>query len=270
MKKRYLLLPLVCGLIYITTTSELPGSSLGSSVASCGQGGCHTGGTGSTTSTTGLTLTDQANSQVVSGSYTPGHIYTVKLTGSNTANLPKFGFQLKASKGVYSSPATGETIVASTMLTHGSTALAAVSNVYTATATWTAPAAGSGTVTFTGIFNAVNGNNLQTGDMPGTPQPFTYTEAVAATAVSNVSLGSLSVYPNPASNMLNLRLSNAASGRYELMVYNTAGVRVLSRTDYVSQGNQVLSLDITHLAAGTYFIAVGSNESRLMKTFLKQ
>jgi hypothetical protein len=268
MKKSYTLLPLICGLLYIITTSELPGSNLGTTArTNCTGSGCHAASSAAT-SITSLTLVDQANSQTVT-SYKAGHVYTLTLKGSNTGNLPKFGFQLQASAGTYSAPGSGEVVFQSKMLTHGSSPIAAVSNVYTATATWTAPAAGTGTVTFTGIINAVDGTGTSSNDQPGSQKAFTYTESTTAAAVSIIPVGSIRLYPNPATTHVNLDLVDAAAGSYELNVYNSVGAKVLAQQPAVSKSSQTISLDVSGLAAGTYFLSINRDGGSLLKTFVK-
>jgi len=267
MKKRYLLVPIVCAFIGLTTSSYIPGTNLGGFQTSCSGGGCHSGG-GGTTSVTGLTLVDQSNSQTMTTIYRPGHVYTVTLTGSNTANLPKFGFQMLCSSGAYSN-ATSAELISGHILTHGNSAIAAVSNVYTATATWTAPAAGNGIVTFRGIFNGVNGDNSQSGDSPGSSQSFIFNEGTSGVGVGSLAVGALTLSPNPVSNALRIQMSEASTGNYEVQVYNSLGAIVMYQQLNASQSEQQFDVSTANLVAGTYFLEISKDGGRTVKTFTK-
>lgn len=157
-------------------------TGLGNS-AGCGQG-CHTS---ATTTTISIEL-DSAG--IATTRYVGGMTYTVKLTGKNTSttSLPKFGFQIGSIVGSaasttptnagtwnapfptntkYMAPVAGKFVVG---IVEQTAALAATTGTggngttYVKTFNWTAPAAGTGTISFWAALNAVNGNNNDTGD----------------------------------------------------------------------------------------------------------
>ncbi len=157
-------------------------TGLGNS-AGCGQG-CHTSAT-----TTTITL-ELDSAGIATTRYVAGMTYTVKLTGKNTSNtsLPKFGFQIGSIVGSaaattpknagtwiapfpastkYIAPIAGKFVVG---IVEQTAALAATTGTggngttYVRTFNWTAPAAGTGTISFWAALNAVNGNNNDTGD----------------------------------------------------------------------------------------------------------
>jgi hypothetical protein len=104
--------------------------------------------------------------------YTPGETYTITATGTHTG-VVRFGFELTAENG--SSQKTGTfsiTDAARTQLTNGNHAvmhtaggIAPSGDSNTWTMDWTAPAVGTGSVTFTAAFNAANGNGNNSGDV---------------------------------------------------------------------------------------------------------
>ena len=189
MRKAFLLLPIILGLVYVITTaySSGPGASGyertgATGVVGCGGGGCH-----GTTATTAIAVTielDTAGSSTPLTRYYPGGSYLVKITGvdnvtSSTSSLPRFGFQLTAVK-LAGSGASGATMAgtfgtslpsscqnslvsslhvieqSSPILSTTGSGAGAGSTTYVETIPWTAPATGTGTVKLFGVVNAVN------------------------------------------------------------------------------------------------------------------
>ncbi len=153
LKFTYILLSAI--FLWTINTSEKTGMS---SFTDCA--GCHSGSS-STSTVDSITLTEVSSGQVVT-KYKPATAYTIKFFGKNSASLAKFGFQVKASSGTISAPATNS------KLTSGywqhSTPNTGTSGKYTSSATWTSPASGSGNVTFESWLNAVDGNDATSGD----------------------------------------------------------------------------------------------------------
>lgn len=186
MRKKFILLPFAAALAYLTLSSNSNGTLQSSTWAGCPS--CHTASSNTTISS--ITLTNQSNGQLVTnGQYTPGTVYTVTMTGAN-ATQPNFGFQLRARNtssvivGTMTATQVG-TVVSNSLLTHSSPRTI-VSGVATVTATWTAPAAGAGTITIEGIINAVNLNGNNTGDMVSSIFSTVFNEAATVPPVPSV------------------------------------------------------------------------------------
>lgn len=78
----------------------------------------------------------------------------------------------------------------------------------------------------------------------------------------------LQLYPNPADNALNLKLSGAAK-TVRLEVYSTVGVRVANYgKQSFSSGVNTHTLDISALKAGAYFLRVSDNKHTMVKPFV--
>lgn len=128
---------------------------------------CHGGG--SFGGTISLQLLDASNKPVTS--YTPGAKYTFKISMGHTTGTPKYGFQATAAlaagntnynnwgtlpSNTHNTTVSGRNYVEqSTSLTSGDISIP-----------WTAPATGSGSITFYTAGNIVNGNSNDTGDQP--------------------------------------------------------------------------------------------------------
>ncbi len=154
-----------------------------SNSAGCGQG-CHA-------SATTIAITVELDSAgIPTTRYMGGMTYTVKITGKNTgtASLPKFGFQIGAIQGAnavntplnagtwtapfpvntnYVAPKAGQFVVGiveQTAAIAATTGTGGNGTTYVQTLNWVAPVGGTGTISFWGVINAVNGNGSETGD----------------------------------------------------------------------------------------------------------
>lgn len=172
MKKQYIFLPLILGLLWVSMQSKVAGPAAGGvgdcTTTGCGGSGCHTG-TFTPSIFSGVTLMDASGTTTVS-SYTPGASYRI-LVGAALATLPKFGFQVKAvnssgaSVGTMVAPAsTHTTAIGAVTVCEHSMALNAVSGVDSISIPWTAPAAGTGTVDLKAAINSVDGTGTAAGD----------------------------------------------------------------------------------------------------------
>ena len=124
----------------------------GSSSTGCGGGSCH----GSTN-----TVTPTLSTGIPSSGYTPGTVYSLTMGGTGGVSGSNGGFNLDATSGTFSNAGTNAQIV-SGEATHSN------SNSRSWTVDWTAPASGSGDVTFLLAVNFANGQNGASGDSWGT------------------------------------------------------------------------------------------------------
>lgn len=76
-------------------------------------------------------------------------------------------------------------------------------------------------------------------------------------------------YPIPATNVLNIRLSDEVS-KASITVLTTTGNQVLKRDVDVSNGNRLIALNVSNLAPATYVLNVASNGNVFKQTFIKK
>ncbi len=275
MKKQILLLTATVGLGYLALTSYKIGPGLfpdsgnrtgaKASTSDCGGSGCHGGNSSSITAAINV---DSAGAVSVM-QYVAGMTYTVTVTGKH-ATLPKFGFQFAAVSGTGSSQAqagsfsglpsdVAEHTFSALKLIEQSNSISATSpaDSFTKSFTWTAPAAGTGTVTMYLTVNGVNGDgSAGSSDLSGNTS-ITLSEYTPTSNVSSFnSEVTISAYPNPVSSELNIRIAEAVNDNYDVKVYDMAG-----RTLYngpTSAG--VLSLNTSTWSSGIYNVVV-ANES---------
>lgn len=243
------------------------------SLGTCGN--CHGGS--STTTTATITMKEKVSGQAVTnGKYTPGMAYTVTITGSNSGSLSKYGFQVMPLNAAGSTPGTLTATQASTVVRtmNAGKMLVEQTDMLTGTSAtnmassfdWTAPAAGAGTVTFYGIVNAVNGNNSDNGDKCSPSASAAFTEN-NPTSVGNLSGNGLdlSLYPNPAQNIVYLRNIHAAGN---VQVVNMSGA-VVARQEVSGQSAEEM-ISVSQLPDGLYFVTYTSSGHKVVLPFEKR
>ena len=258
----------------------------------CTNGGCH-----GSTATPGLTVTLEIDSAGVPVTkYRGGLIYTVKITGTNTtsANLPRFGFQVAAINGATQQVTPTNTgtfqqtgfpsgvqytatqpayyvtnIVEQTTPLSPTSGTGGNGTVYSESFTWTAPAQGSGTVSFWGVLNAVNfDGSANSADKWNTQHVVLQEDTSTAVTSINESAGNmeLNIYPNPSTDIVQIDLQNAGPGTYNLNVFDVEGRVILSRMVDVTDNFSKTTLNTTSWSAGIYFIRLANNgEQKVVK-----
>ncbi|MCB0704801.1 MAG: T9SS type A sorting domain-containing protein [Saprospiraceae bacterium] len=212
--------------------------------------------------------------QLVS-SYLPGETYSVKVRVNSVGNTApsKHGFQMVAlSEGLtpinnWSNPGSG---IQTTTLSNGRTYVEhltpSVSNTFEVS--WTAPAEGTGDITFYSCGNGVNGNDDDSGDSAAKTQ-LTITEGSGSVSAKDVpDEPSFDLFPVPATEMIYLDLPASLSGNVQISILDLSG-RAITSAKYVIQENERQAINISALPLGLYFIRVQTPERSLSKQFVK-
>lgn len=264
---------------YKTGTHTTFGNRTGSTGITTGCSPCH----GSVSALTAVSVIVSNSTGPVS-SYVPGAVYDVSIVGANSSGNPKFGFQLtcggastgSATYGTFDLNGTTNTALraSGSLVEHTSPQVGQVANgaaTYNLTFKWTAPAAGNGSVKFYAVLNAVNGNNNDdAGDNWAMGASSVLTEA-GGTAINNDKklLGeAFSIFPNPSSDKLTLKLEKNASKNSTIKVVDLTGRTLL--TKQIDAGATSLDLNIETLAQGTYQLVLSSEAGSTSKQFVKQ
>jgi len=271
MKKRIVLFTSVLLLGYVSLSSytlgpataallDLTGDTGGSTNCNTG-GGCHANNSTATTDT--IYVVDKSTGAVVT-QYTPGTVYTVKLSGTNTNTyLTHFGFQLTSVFSDGNQAGNFATVTSSIHIKNLSGkqvvehngSIAGTGNKYLATVNWTAPAKGSGNVTFYGILNAVNDNGTNDGgDIPNPAAPLTITENTSAAVANVIDNTNIKAYPNPVKNELTIELSNTIANVYTVNVYDLSGKKITCQINDMHNANNKLSINTANWNAGIYLV----------------
>ena len=254
-------------------------------------GGCH-----ASSATAGITVVLELDSAgiPVTG-YWPGQTYTVKVTGTNTTSstLPGFGFQVTATVGTteLATPTTAGTwgtapagaqvsapqannFVLSVFEQAGVLSPASGSGgsgtIYTDSITWTAPAAGTGSISLWTALNAVNNNGgADGGDLWNVAHIIITEDTVARTnaGISSVSqTNAVNVFPNPVTNLLNLQWDNTQKGASLVSIYTMTGQLMSQQT--LETNNY--SVNTTDWAPGIYLVNMQKGGESTAMRVLKQ
>ncbi len=80
---------------------------------------------------------------------------------------------------------------------------------------------------------------------------------------------SISLYPNPVKELLNISFEASKNGKASLIVLDAQGKQVLMETSNVQKGANVLRLNANMLASGTYFLRIQNDELLEVVKFVK-
>jgi hypothetical protein len=174
-KLHYIFIILMSIVSFFTLQSEINNVAQNKAWNSCATAGCHNSSTATTV--TSISLLDNTTPVF---EYEGGKTYKILLTGTNSS-LNQFGFQLRETnnKGTFSNFPANVGKQALGYITH-SARLSKSNLIFSVQMNWTAPAAGSGTVSFDGLINAVNGIG-SAGDAVSAVKTVTYNEKVTST-----------------------------------------------------------------------------------------
>jgi hypothetical protein len=275
MKKTFTLIFSGCFTILALTSSKTnltnsQGDKTGSSLSNnqdCATSGCHT--PSGTRPAATIVVTDK-NGQPAT-SFKPFTEYTVTIASTTTGGQTHFGVQAcvltatKAQAGVLSAPGSGARLTtrnAVQYLEHINP-IANGRGVAGTQFTWTAPNTNEA-VSIYAIINHVNNNNSTSGDLP--------TERASVTLTPNLSVGnvegiaSVSIYPNPATEMVNIDMSQLKTQTVELSIIDLTGKKVFADVVNIS-ANKKVSIPAANLSKGVYSLHIKSGSESGTKLF---
>jgi len=106
-----------------------------------------------------------------------------------------------------------------------------------------------------GSFKAADGTTLTVGAQAGIQSKETSTTGINQVEIANL----VKVYPNPVNAQLNVRLNLEKINGVELSIYDYQGKEVGNYTTF----NELTSIDVAHLASGTYTLKVCNEQNQL-------
>jgi hypothetical protein len=248
---------IIAGMVFtnITTSHSNPtGAPAGvtgspSDGATCFQSSCHNG---APTAQAGM-----ITSNIPTCGYTPGTTYTI--TASITGNNKK-GFEVSPQTAAGNFAGTliagtgSHTLSSGHYITH-SNFVGSSTSTATWNFQWTAPVTGTGTVTFYGAF----------ANSKSTTKTSSLAVSECATGLDEKTIASsLSVYPNPATNNLNIDFYNNTSQTVEVTLVSIEGKKSFTiAKGLMNVGNQHYSLENIHsnLDAGIYFLRIINSDA---------
>jgi len=222
--------------------------------------------------------------------YTGGMTYTVKITGTNngTTTQPAFGFQVSCildstavttptNAGTFATTglptnvrytATNPTDYVCNVIEHSNpitptTGSGGNASTYVESFQWTAPVSGTGTISFWGVLNAVNGNgSADAGDLWNTTQ-ITIDEWPVNTGIASVTNHmSVTAFPNPMVNNLNVKMDNALAGTYSVQVLDINGKTLTTENITINSASHTSNINTSNWLPGTYKLVVEKDGNR--------
>jgi hypothetical protein len=269
-----------------------------SNQAGCSSGGgCH-----SNSATPGIVVMLQLDSAGIPvTTYKAGLTYTVTIKGVNTTSsiLPKYGFQVAAFKGAsaqvtpvnegtfqqtglpanvhYQAPVnltyTVANIVEQGLPLSPDSGTGGTGTIYKQSFTWTAPATGTGTVSFWAALNAVNNNGTNDNGDLWNIQTLVVAEDTAATvnAIEQISANpEVTVYPNPVADVVHLEVNNANPGPYNLEVFDSEGRKLTGQMIDVTGIFSATTLSTINWSSGIYFVKLSRDGTKKVVKIIKR
>jgi hypothetical protein len=259
MKKKFTLvlsLLLMTGLVYDynfrmahTNTGGGPAGHTGSPGDGMNCTHCHSGGPAATNEMVTI------SSDIPGSGYFPGTTYTITATATKSEIL-KFGFQMSPQNS------SGALLGTLALIDMNSTQLVGTGGKYithtsggvsgsgskTWTFDWTAPASGTGEVTFYGAFNFTNSGTGNSGDVIINEN---YTVAESSVGISEAELASLSVFPNPVVDEIHVAAKDVDE-EIMITIFNIEGRKVLEERH--EGGEIIIDVRSKSLNTGVYFM----------------
>ncbi|MCC7466128.1 MAG: T9SS type A sorting domain-containing protein, partial [Saprospiraceae bacterium] len=224
--------------------------------------------------TVAISVLDSANVAVTQ--YRPGNKYKARVTINATGQgLNGYGFQMIALRDSDNSDLDGFSDVnpnnykiasipgGRTYAEHNN-----ISPTNTFDVTWTAPATGTGSVTFYAAGNGVNSNGNTSGDGAGS-STLKLTEFSSATADPQALPGDWTVSPNPVTDLLQLSGSRLEPGHYRFRVFSAAGQMVWEAEQLIQNEAFLSSIPASDWQPGVYFVQMEQGGKRSYVKVLK-
>lgn len=280
--RKYLILfvfIIICSFIIDKATQNVYGNQNGATPIhtgspgdgqTCSDGvGCHGG--------IATPLANIITSDVPVTGYVANTTYTITATVTDP-NLIEFGFQISPQD--IDGNLLGTMIITDPTrmhfadgphkyLTHFTAGTAAPSHTNVWQFNWTAPATGTGCVTFYGAFNYANSNNLPTGDVIHTS---TLTICESGTGIHDpLIVTSFDAYPNPWKNYFELSYYLQKPEKVEVNLLDTRGSVIAQLFNGEQNGgaqNFSVNLD-QEISAGIYLLQLRAGEKMIIKKIAK-
>lgn len=221
---------------------------------------CHGGGGFGSVSVDFQLLTDSGNAVT---EYVPGESYTINAAVNHSNGNPSgFGIQVvalddanDATSGTWANPSANAKLVTLSSRNYFEQNAPSSANLFTCD--WTAPAQGTGSVTFYMGANAVNGNGGNSGDNAVLDQvTFEEAEADSANGIFEIGMEQLSVFPNPATEFIQI---SSVESYNQTEIYAISGQKM--SVDQTGNG----MIDVSSYPTGIYILKTENKIARFVK-----
>lgn len=237
---------------------------------------CQTCHTGQLQVTMNIEVFDAGTSMAVTD-YLPGATYDVKVTLDDTNNdASGYGFQMvslvdtdDSDVNGWSAPGTGVQIATASMTARSYAEHDGISSSNVFEIKWTAPADGSGSVTFYAAGIGANSNDMNSGD-GGTSATLTLQEGTVGIFNTPELDARMNVYPNPVTDFLNVNVESAFTGDVFTEIMDLQGRVIETRLLSLDLGENTERFETSHLNTGTYLLRLSKDTKVLTKQFVKR
>jgi hypothetical protein len=229
----------------------------------CSKSGCHTG-TADNSAGGAVVIASTDIDLLATQQYVPGQTYQMSVAvmeeGRSTFGFSMSALRADGTNGGNLTAGAGNNIL---NLTVTGDARSYVSqntegigpNMFVWNFTWTAPAGNAGPITFYATGNAADGNSQRTNDHIYSTS--LTVDAAVGVEENTVAQPDLTMYPNPAQNLLNVETTAAEGARVQIQVYTLDGKLAHSLFQGTHHGGSaVRTFNIDHLATGSYVLSV--------------
>lgn len=280
MKKKVIagFLGLLAVIVFTSGTKDIAssGAPIGSTGApgelTCGKSGCHTGNDKANNINTGTGLLSITSEQDIT-KYTPGEIYTLTLT-LQQAEVNRFGFSLSVLDA--NNNKAGTLLVtdsARTQIFEGGlqftgreymTYRKVGTNPYEAgkglwTFKWKAPDHDVGNITFYTAGISANNDGTDKGDLVYTHSLVSTYETVGIHSNEKNNFN-FAVFPNPASEILNVKINHADHEHLSYKLYDVQGKFISDlKSSQTSKSGQIITFSTSGFERGIYFLKIQSS-----------
>ncbi|MCK6694173.1 MAG: T9SS type A sorting domain-containing protein [Thermoanaerobaculia bacterium] len=230
---------------------------------------CHFGAAAPTVT---VRILDTAGDTVTT--YVPGSQYTARVSiNTNVPSHTGFGFQMIALRDSGNTDLDGFSDPGNNTVNNYKIATIPNGRTYAEhdnvsvnnsvfNVVWTAPAAGTGPVTFYAAGNAVNRNGSTSGDgTAATTLKLTEQSATSAPDLADAPV-QIKVWPNPVGQMARLEMNAVQAGQYRFRVVDVSGKAVWQHAQRLGQGTTLLEVPAADWAPGMYLLEAVSGSAR--------
>lgn len=193
--------------------------------------------------------------------YKPGATYEITVKAEEAGKM-RFGFQARASAGSLTAGADVQLVGGGTYATHGLGATIA-NDSRTWTFEWTAPAAGTGEVTFNAAMLAANDDGSTAGDNVYSSE--LKVQEANTSSVKDFASAGMSVYPVPFTNTITLEKGNQTFETATVSIYTLQGKKVAEKV----MSTASVSFNTDGLAKGIYIVRLSASSTNITQKVAK-
>ncbi len=241
--------------------SGSPGGKTGSPIDGSNCTGCHSG-------SSVINKEKWITTNIPGSGYVPGATYEIEIRAFHSGSN-RIGFEITAETSTRKTGIWSLIDSVNTQFTNDSVAVTHTSKGTSASDSvnwkmnWTAPDAGTGSVTFYAAINATNSDLSSSGDQVYLTSTTVIEAGTNSFAKINKSDSNIRIWPNPAKTYLNISIKN--SGQIKLLeIVNSQGKVLKIINNY---NKQLIELD--KIPSGILFLRIHIDDKIYTKTFMK-